>query len=54
MGIQYFGLGGIEGVSFGIALKNIGQKMKYTGSAFLVQAQDAGSNINDFREIPTA
>jgi hypothetical protein len=54
MGIQYFGLGGIEGVSFGIALKNVGQKMKYTGSAFLVQAQDAGSNINDFREIPTA
>jgi hypothetical protein len=54
MGIQYFTVGGIEGFSLGIALKNIGQSMQYTGSAFLVQAQDAGSNINEFREIPTA
>jgi hypothetical protein len=54
MGIQYIGLGGIENVSLGVVVKNIGTKMKYTGSAFLGQSQDAGSPITDFREIPTA
>jgi hypothetical protein len=54
LGIQYKQLGGIGGLSLGVALKNIGSEMQYTGSAFLVQAQDAGSDINDFREIPTA
>jgi len=54
MGIQYEGLGGIENVSMGLAVKNIGTKLQYTGSAFLGQAQDAGSPITDFRDIPTA
>ena len=54
MGIQYRGLGGIENVSLGVVVKNIGTKMQYTGSALLGQSQDAGSPITDFREIPTA
>jgi hypothetical protein len=54
MGIQYHNLGGINGMSMGLAVKNIGSSMQYTGSAFLVQAQDAGASSNDFRTIPTA
>lgn len=54
MGIQYLSLGGINGLSMGLAVKNIGTSMQYTGSAFLVQAKDAGSALDDFREIPTA
>lgn len=54
MGIQYHNLGGISGVSMGLAVKNIGSSMQYTGSAFLVQAQDAGAAANNFRTIPTA
>lgn len=54
MGIQYSQLGGITGLSLGVVLKNIGTKLQYTGSGMLVSAQDAGSSITDFRELPTA
>lgn len=54
LGIQYNQLGGISGLSLGVALKNIGTKMQYHGSGMLVSAQDAGSSVNDFRELPTA
>lgn len=54
LGIQYHQLGGISGLSLGVALKNIGTKLQYTGSGMLVQAQDAGSAVTDFRELPTA
>lgn len=54
IGIQYHALGGISGLSLGLAVKNIGTDIQYTGSAFLGQAQDAGSPITDFRDIPTA
>lgn len=33
IGLQYAGLGGIDGVNFGVAVKNIGTNMKYEGSA---------------------
>ncbi|MCB0258097.1 MAG: PorV/PorQ family protein [Calditrichaeota bacterium] len=54
VGIQYHDLGGIDGVSFGLAVKNIGTNMQYAGSAFLTQATDAGAGRNDYRERPTA
>jgi hypothetical protein len=54
IGIQYHTLGGISGLALGLAVKNIGTNIHYTGSAFLVQAQDAGADINQFRDIPTA
>jgi len=54
VGIQYHNLGNINGMSMGIAVKNIGSDMQYTGSAFLVDSRDAGSGSNDFRDIPTA
>lgn len=49
VGIQYHDLGGIDGVSFGLAVKNIGTNMQYAGSAFLTQAAD-----RSFQERPTA
>lgn len=54
IGIQYHQLGGINGLLLGVALKNIGTKMQYHGSGMLVQAQDAGSSVTDFRDLPTA
>lgn len=54
IGIQYHQLGGISGLSMGVAVKNIGTDIKYTGSAFLRDARDAGSAGNNFREVPTA
>jgi len=54
IGIQYHQLGGINGLLLGVALKNIGTNIQYHGSGMLVQAQDAGSAITDFRELPTA
>lgn len=54
MGIQYEQLGGISGLSFGLAVKNIGSDMQYTGSAFLVTSVDQGAASSDFRDIPTA
>jgi hypothetical protein len=40
-GVQYVGLGGIEGLSLGVAVKNIGPRMKYDGSG-LVRTADIG------------
>ncbi len=51
-GIQYHGLGGLEGVSFGIALKNIGTNMEYEGSALLTQANALGSTRQDYLNRP--
>ncbi len=49
VGIQYHELGGISGLSMGLAVKNIGTDMQYSGSAFL--QKDVQGN---FRDIPTA
>lgn len=53
-GLQYHNLGSINGLSMGLVVKNIGTDMRYGGSAFLVEARDAGASGTDFREIPTA
>jgi hypothetical protein len=50
IGIQYHNLGGFNGVSMGLAVKNIGSDIHYSGSAFL-QTFEGGTT---FREIPTA
>lgn len=39
-GIQYQGLVGLEGLSFGITLKNLGPQMKFTGADLLRQASE--------------
>jgi hypothetical protein len=38
-GVQYAGLGGVEGLSFGVAIKNVGPKMKYDGDGLLRNGQ---------------
>jgi hypothetical protein len=40
-GVQYVGLGGIDGLSLGVAVKNIGPRMTYDGSG-LVRTADIG------------
>ncbi len=35
VGVQYVGLGGIDGLQFGVVLKNIGPNMRYDGSGLL-------------------
>jgi len=47
-GIQYHGLGGIEGLSMGVVVKNIGTNMKYDGSGLLVQGREKGDNLTKF------
>ena len=54
VGIQYHNLGKIEGVDFGLVLKNIGANMQYEGSGLLHQAQEQGSAYDDFRERPSS
>lgn len=50
VGIQYHNLGGFNGFSMGLVVKNIGTNMQYSGSAFLTATAD-GSN---YVERPTA
>jgi hypothetical protein len=38
-GVQYLGLGGVEGLSLGVAVKNVGPRMKYDGSGLLRSAE---------------
>jgi len=40
-GVQYTGLGGVEGLSLGAVVKNVGPKMKYDGSG-LLRTADVG------------
>jgi len=42
-GIQYNNLGDINGLDFGLVVKNIGPAMTYSGSGLLVQASPTGS-----------
>lgn len=53
-GIQYHGLGGINGLSIGVVVKNIGTNMQYTGSALLTQATAEGSNQSGFLSRETS
>ena len=47
--MQYRNLGGIQGLALGIAARNIGSNMEYTGSGLLTQARDVDSPYDDFR-----
>jgi len=47
-GIQYKGIGGIEGVSFAVAAKNIGTALRYGGSGLLTQEQDPNTGRVDY------
>ena len=38
VGLQYAGLGGIDGLSFGVAVKNLGPRMRYDGDGLIRQA----------------
>lgn len=50
IGLQYRNLAGIDGVSFGVAVKNIGSDMQYAGSGLLTRLQDNETNrIEDVR-----
>jgi hypothetical protein len=45
-GVQYSDLGDIQGLSFGLVIKNIGPQMTYAGTGLLVQANPTGSTSN--------
>lgn len=49
LGIQYHQLGGINGLSIGLAVKNIGSDLQYEGSAFLRDSPIAGTNRDEFQ-----
>ncbi len=53
-GIQYHGLGHVQGLSVGLAVKNIGTNMKYAGSGLLEQATEANASFQDFRSREAA
>ncbi len=53
IGIQYHGLGQIEGLNMGLVVRNIGTNLEYSGAALLVRSvNDLG--VADFRNRPTA
>ncbi len=45
--IQYDRLGGIEGVCFGVAIKNIGTNLRYEGTAFGTDCHEVGIGRDD-------
>ncbi len=54
-GLQYHELGGIHGLSFGVALKNIGGSLQYKGSGLIQQGNLEGTiRTGDFVSIPSA
>ncbi|MGD9897983.1 MAG: PorV/PorQ family protein [Calditrichaceae bacterium] len=48
IGIQYMNLAGLDGVSFAVVAKNIGQNMSYEGSGFLYAVQDPVTDRTDY------
>jgi len=54
VGVQYEDFADIKGLGIGLVIKNIGQDLKYGGSALLLQATDAGNTFRDFRGIEAA
>jgi len=47
-GIQYHGLAGIEGLSIGLVVRNIGTNMQYSGSALTISAQEQDETFTRF------
>jgi len=55
VGVIYDNLASINGLSFGIVVKNLGPQMKYAGSGLLVQADVSGYNRPpQYYEVKTA
>jgi hypothetical protein len=54
IGIQYHGIGNIQGLSVGLVVKNIGTNMKYGGSGLLGQANEVNALFQDFRSRQAA
>lgn len=52
LGLQYRNLVSVEGLCLGLAIKNLGTDMVYSGSALLTEGRDLGSSYDDFRSIP--
>lgn len=46
VGIQYKNIAGIEGVSFGVVMQNIGTDMQYEGSGLTRQVREADGDLN--------
>lgn len=54
-GVQYNGVAGIEGLKFGVALKNLGPAMKFDGPDLLRTAEETGvARGNQFYKIDAA
>ena len=53
-GIQYKDLIEIKGLSLGLAIRNIGTNMEYTGTGLLVSARQVGETYNDYLYHPTS
>lgn len=54
-GVQYNGLAGIEGLKFGVVLKNLGPKMSFDGPDLLRRADEVNANRGtQFYKISTA
>jgi hypothetical protein len=52
VGVQY--KTNIDGLAIGLAVKNLGTNMQYSGSAFLGQSNDISGAFTDFRERPVS
>mgnify|MGYP001241851853 CR=1 FL=1 len=53
-GLQYKNLIDIEGLSLGLAIRNIGTNMQYTGTGLLVSATQGGETYDDYMFHPTS
>ncbi|MDD3716265.1 MAG: PorV/PorQ family protein [Candidatus Marinimicrobia bacterium] len=53
-GLQYHNLVDIEGLSLGLAIRNIGTNMQYSGSGLLNRARVVGETYNDYFYHPTS
>ncbi len=54
MGLQYHQLGGVNGLSMGLVVKNIGTNLQYAGSGLLTQSVDVDDDRIEFRDRPSA
>jgi hypothetical protein len=52
IGLQYYNLGQIEGLNFGIVVRNIGTNMQYSGPALLTRVVDDQGRV-DYQDRPT-
>lgn len=48
IGLQYQGLAGVEPLSFGVVIKNVGSNMQYDGSGMLDEFTDPATGRQDF------